>query len=339
MSKIQILDKTELLPDYLKSKYREINGFAYKESKLFIVKVNDKDVGAVRVAIRDDKVHKEGLISDLSFSDHEILSKVGSDVIKFAESYLLSLGINKIEAIVEEGKKLNYIFYDNGYWPSWKPVVISWDLENLNLDTPKDIDFNSYQFDIIHSKDFTEDFIEEISKFVFDSYQPYFRWWREYKNDYRWWRTNYDDGSLPQLEDYLKEEMIGRIRDYLLEIKNKNSIIVRGFIDGKLEGICDAIVDEKEENMVIGVAVSKKLKAKNFGSILLINALKFLKDNGVKQPIVITTSGLDDYDPTVYLYTLAGKGQIVKEYTVLIKRKFSDSSTNEIIDIGQPLSL
>lgn len=334
---IEFADKTELLPNKFKEKYRDINGFIYKDSKLFVGKKFGEEIGAIRVAIRDDKKRNHGLISDLNISQEINPSEVGKYFIEFAENYLLSKGVNKIEVIVPEGKKLNYLFYDYGYWPSRKSVVIGWNLKEIELSI--DSLPNEYSFDIVTSEEFSEKFINEISEFIFNSYQPYFRWWKEYKEDFRWWRTNYMDENIPKFDDEeLREEMINRIKEYLFEIKNKKSAIVRGFINGELKGICDAIVDN-DENMIVGVAVSKEFKAKHFGSNLLKKALQFLKDNGLETALTITTSGLDDYDPTVYLYTLSGKGQILAEYSILIKRKFSQKEKEKIIDIGQPLEI
>ena len=331
---IEFVEKTELLPQNLKTRYRDINGFVYKGSKLFVGRKFGEDIGAVRVALRDDEKRKHGLISDLNLSESFNFPEVAKEFIEFAEQYLLSMGVNKIEVIVPEGKKLNYIFYDYGYWASRKAVAIGWDLEKLDLNFKSDS--QDYEFDIVLSRDLSQELIEELSIFIFNSYQPYFRWWKEYKEDYVWWRTEYLDESIPKIEEELKDEMIGRIKEYLYEIKDKNSSIVRGFINGKLRGICDAVVDS-QENMVIGVAVDKDFKAKSFGSGLLLKALSFLKENGLKNAITITTSGLDDYDPTVYLYTLSGKGQILSEYTILVKRNFSNKEKDKITNIGQPL--
>ncbi|MFN4245129.1 MAG: hypothetical protein ACK4F9_03140 [Brevinematia bacterium] len=331
---IEFIEKNEILPPKLKQKYRDIDGFIYKESKLFVGRISGEDIGAVRVAIRDDSRRKYGLISDLNISESVNFLEVANHFIEFAENYLLSNSVTKIDAIVPEGKKLNYAFYDKGYWASRKLVAIGWDLENLNFSIEQSPP--NYKFDIVLAKDFSENFIKEISEFVFNSYQPYFRWWKEYKEDYRWWRTEYLDKNIPEIENELKEEMINRIIDYLYEIKEKNSAIVIGLVDNKLKGICDVVVDE-EENMLIGVAVDKDFKVKHFGSNILFRALNFLKSNNLKTARTITTSGLDDYDPTVYLYTLSGKGQILSEYTVLIKRNFSQNQTENIIDIGQPL--
>lgn len=333
---LDFVDKTEILPEKLKGKYRDINGFIYKDSKLFVGKRFGEEIGAIRVALRDDKKRNHGLITDLNISPEINPSEVGKYFIEFAESYLLSKGITKIEVIVPEGKKLNYLFYDYGYWPSRKSVVIGWNLKDLDLTF--DSLPNEYSFDIVLSNQFSEEFINETSEFIFNSYQPYFRWWKEYKEDFRWWRTDYMDEHIPKFDDDLKDEMISRIKDYLFEIKNKNSAIIRGFINGELKGICDAIVDN-DENMIVGVAVSKDFKAKHFGSNLLKRALSFLRENGLENAITITTSGLDDYDPTVYLYTLSGKGQILAEYSILIKRKFSQKEKENILDIGQPLEI
>lgn len=333
---VEFVERGDLIPEKLRQRYRDINGFVYKDSRIFVVKKFGEDVGAFRIAIRDDVKRKHGLITDINISESANITEIVKSIIEFAEDNLLSLGVNKIEAIVEEGKRINYVFYDYGYWPSRKSVAIGWNLEEFSF-YPEPLP-NGYSFDVVVSSDFSDEFINEISEFIFNSYQPYFRWWKEYKEDYRWWRTDYLDKNIPEFDNDLRSEMIERLKDYLYEIKSKNSAIIRGFVNGTLKGVCDAIVDY-DENMVVGVVVDKEFKARYFGSNLLLRALKFLKDNGLSKAFTITTSGLDDYDPTVYLYTLSGKGQILSEYTILIKRKFAKGKEDSIVDIGQPLEL
>ncbi len=332
---LKIVEKTELIPQKLRESYRDIDGIIYRDSRLLVGEKNGEEVAAIRIALRDDTKIKHGLISDLNVSDTALREDV-IDLIQNAVDKLVEKSVTRINAIVLDGKKFDYLFYDLGFWPSRKSVVLSWDLLELPKLQEKP---ENYKIQLIKSRDFDDELIEELSEFVFNSYQPYWRWWKEHKEVYRWWRTEYDDRNIPALEKELVSEMKERLKKYFIELKSKNACVVLGYVENKLNGVCDAIAQENEENMVIGVAVSKNLIGKHFGSYILLEALKFLRENGLKSAYTITTSGLDDYDPTVYLYTLSGKAAIIAEYNILVKNVRKEHYEEKIIDIGEPLKL
>ncbi len=88
---------------------------------------------------------------------------------------------------------------------------------------------------------------------------------------------------------------------------------------GKIVGLCDAQAVTQGDTFDWGVLISREVGGRAVGSALLGPALQWLRSQGLKTAQVTTTSGLDDYDPTVYLYVLAGGGQIRGEFLVLRK--------------------
>ncbi len=87
---------------------------------------------------------------------------------------------------------------------------------------------------------------------------------------------------------------------------------------GKIVGLCDVKADA-DDSMDWGVLISRDVGGWQIGSALLGPALTWLLDQGLKTAQVTTTSGLDDYDPTVYLYVLSGGAQIRGEFLILRK--------------------
>lgn len=73
-----------------------------------------------------------------------------------------------------------------------------------------------------------------------------------------------------------------------------------------------------DEGLEIGVVVRKGFGGEGLGSVLLNHVFRALKKKGKKKAITLATSGLDDYDPQIYLYTMNG-GKIVREYVNLQK--------------------
>ena len=73
-----------------------------------------------------------------------------------------------------------------------------------------------------------------------------------------------------------------------------------------------------DEDLEVGVVIRKGFGGDGLGSVLLNTALTSLKKKGKKKVSTLATSGLDDYDPQIYLYTMNG-GKIVREYVNLQK--------------------
>lgn len=81
----------------------------------------------------------------------------------------------------------------------------------------------------------------------------------------------------------------------------------------------DQAVGMIDENLETGVVIRKGFGGERLGSILLNQAFANLKKKGKENASTLATSGLDDYDPQIYLYTMNG-GKIVREYINLQKK-------------------
>ena len=73
-----------------------------------------------------------------------------------------------------------------------------------------------------------------------------------------------------------------------------------------------------DANLEIGVVIRKGYGGEGLGTGLLRRVLDNLKRKGKEKVTTLATSGLDDYDPQIYLYTMNG-GKIVREYICLLK--------------------
>ncbi len=109
-----------------------------------------------------------------------------------------------MDAVVVDGKGWASYFYRQGYW-SWRPtVVLGWD-----LDARKPIE-RSPDFEVRqeHHPD-----PETVARFILNSYQPYFRWWKEPREDQKWLRVELQPEDL---EDQFNRASAG-IRRQVIE--------------------------------------------------------------------------------------------------------------------------
>ena len=92
--------------------------------------------------------------------------------------------------------------------------------------------------------------------------------------------------------------------------------------DGELIGLCDAKdAPEGEDTFDWCVLVSRHFGGKGVGSTLLDHALTWLHSRGRRYAEYTSTSGLDDYDPLIYLSTIATGAQIRGEFLNLVKNR------------------
>lgn len=281
---------------------------------------NAETIGVIRTALRKHQAIKHGLITDL-FIDTEIaeseLRLLEDSLIQKAEEFLLKAGVTKIDAVVPDGQKISAPFLRNGYWASRKTVAISWDLnQKIPLDSLKPEATSDISITVDSKFDG-----EEVADFILSSYQPYWRWWKDDALDRIWERIDY---PVAQPDEVEQQTMVENRRTVLEMLHGASLVIERkkSAAGSKIIGLCDALAAAKGETFNWGVLLTRDHPGKGFGKMLLGHALQWLQQQGIKKASVLTTSGLDDYDPTVYLYTQSFGGTIQGEFLDLVKRNF-----------------
>lgn len=227
-----------------------------------------------------------GILTDLVVGDLGD-RRVGT-LITLAETRLGKLGVRTINGVVKDGQGLVRYFYQQGYQPVRRTVRLVWDLENLpKLETNPTLRVQSLK----------RPNIRRLAFFVANSYQPYWTFWKDAKNP--------------------EKEIAARLTSAL---KNTYMIWTASW-RGERCGICDAKIPKSvnADTFELGIILSKHHPGKKIGSTLLAKPLMWLKEQGVKRAQAAVTSGLDDYDPVVYLATLSTGAIIDSEYIVLQK--------------------
>ncbi|MFA6511977.1 MAG: GNAT family N-acetyltransferase [Patescibacteria group bacterium] len=305
------------IPQHLKSLHRrEVNLLWYGPSRLFGIRQaqdnkNSGFIGVIRIAMREHDAVKHGLMTDLTLEDeaHEELAK---ELIAHAEEELKKHGATKIDAVVLDGDKRTHPFQESGYWPQRKTVVIEWDLGRLPASAP---------LDGIAYEETDAPPAEEAADFILSSYQPYWRWWKNDLSDRPWERIDYPaaEPSIAEKENLAKnrEKVIAMLRAFNKEVPQRMILARKG---GEIIGLCDAKLTH-DEQFDWGVLMKRDHPGAGFGTSLLIPMLQWLKDHGRKTAEITTTSGMDDFDPTVYLYVQSCGGAIRGEFINLVKRK------------------
>jgi GNAT superfamily N-acetyltransferase len=302
-------------PEQLLGVREELNLLPYGPSAVLLAKEDGRLLGAVRCAMRDDPWRKHGLIADLQVDDERRDVGLEERLIDAAEQRLKARGARKIDAVILDGRGWAPYFYRLGYWASRKTVVMEWDLTQLGpmQDSPE------YSIERPERID-----VEEMTQVVLESYQPYWRWWREHREDQRWFRVEFPADEVPplesaELEREMRQRVIARVERFSGD-PNRTFFLARR--NGRPVGLCDAIRRSDGDQLEFGVLVLRDFGGKRLGSALLGRALHWLREGGLERARVTTTSGLDDYDPTVYLYNLSYGAQMVAEFVDLVKRNF-----------------
>lgn len=299
------------LPKRLLQLQRDVNLLWYQPSQLLVAEEEGKLRGVVRVALRDHQEVKHGLIADLQVNpEEEDVMSLSRTLIQEAEKHLLSEGVTKVDAIVLDGQKLTEPFLKEGYWASRKTVVLEWNLSELEApEAVAGIDIElTDQFDI-----------QEVTDFILSSYQPYYQWWKDDAYDRIWERIDYPAAAPDEIEQKNLADNRQRIVQ-MLERFNQDTpqrwVMARK--NGKLVALCDIKVSE-DDNFEWGILILRDHPGKGVAKVMLLTALQWLKDQGSLTAMVTATSGMDDFDPTVYLYTLSG-AQIRGEFLNCVKR-------------------
>jgi N-acetylglutamate synthase-like GNAT family acetyltransferase len=298
-------------PERLLGVREELNQLEYGPSTVLLATADGQIVGAVRYALRHDPWRKHGLIADLQVDEDYRDIGLEERLITAAEERLEGHGVRKIDALILDGQGWAPYFYRLGYWASRKTVAMEWDLRDLG---PVQ-DSHDCVVERVDRPD-----VEEMSQLVLSSYQPYWRWWREYREDKRWYRVEFPAENVPLETAELEAEMRDRVRARVRRIADESDrTIFLARHDGRLVGVCDAVRRPEGDQLEFGVLVLRDFGGKRLGSALLGRALHWLRDGGLERARVTTTSGLDDYDPTVYLYNLSYGARILAEFVDLVK--------------------
>lgn len=306
-------------PERLLGMREELNLLPYGPSTVLLTRERGRIVGAVRYALRDDPWRRHGLIADLQLDAARRDLGLEEQLIGAAEQALTALGARKIDALILDGRGWAPYFYRLGYWASRKTVAMEWDLTALGpIEAPAEC-----AIEAVARPD-----LDEVSRLVLGSYQPYWRWWREHRDDKRWERAEFPAEQAPLECAELEAEMGRRVRARLERLADDpDRILFLARHDGRAVGLCDAVRRAEGEQLDFGVLLLRDFGGKRLGSALLGRALRWLHEAGLARARVVTTSGLDDYDPTVYLYNLSYRARIVAEFVDLVKRSLGPNDS------------
>ena len=287
----------------------ERNQLAYRDSTILTARIDGAIVGAVRTAFRED-VRQHGLITDLQVGVES--PALSGALIDAAETHLVERGVTKIDALMPDGLGLAMLLEDRGYWASRKSVVMRFDLADEVAVSP-----SPDGIEIVPAR---PDDLEGATDLVLESYQPYWRWWREPRVDRRWGRIDYPADDRVMDSPTREAEIRTRVESRLMRIiQGPTSRLFLARSSSRFVGLCDARAGAGGDHLDFGVLLRRDSGGRGLGSALLSRALEWLRASGEPFARVTTTSGLDDYDPTVYLYNLAFGAVIEAEYVDFVK--------------------
>lgn len=296
LNPISIVKLQKLPPEFQKNT-QEPNLLEYKDHEILVALEGEEVIGSVRLALRTVSL-KSGLITDLGVDKKHQNRGLEEKLVKSAEVRLKELKVKEVDGVCRDGIGHVRYFYRSGYKPFRRTVFVEWDLAQLlNLEVS-----NEYLVKVhLRSDRMGSSEVEEV---ILNSLQPYWTPWK-------------DPSFIRQPMDFAGQEKQKRLKEKLDELfKDKTYRVFIAYQNGKALGLVDA--RKNQSNLVFGVAIRKDFKGRRLGSTLLCKALGYLKKLDLKKAAAISTSGLDDYDPQIYLYTLSG-GKIVKEYIDLKK--------------------
>jgi predicted N-acetyltransferase YhbS len=271
-------------------------------------------LGAVRLAMRERPTRPHGLIADLIVDDDLRETGLPERLIEAAEDGLRARGAEKADAVVLDGKGWASYFYRLGYWSSRRTVVLAWDLPRRKP-IERSPDFEVRQVDRPDP--------EETARFILNSYQPYFRWWKEPREDQKWFRVELQPEDL---EDQFQRASVD-VRERVVDaVGSAGSLAPQTYFlayrDGRLVGLCDARdAPAGQDTFEWCVLVAREYGGRQLGSTLFDHALEWLQRRGRQTAEYTATSGLDDYDPLIYLATVAAGGAIRGEFLNLVKTR------------------
>ena len=315
-----IIEPLATVPERLLGVRRELNLLRYGPSELLVAHRGEEIIGAVRLAQRDDPELRHGLITDLTVeTDQEGAADLAERLIEAAEQRLRTHEVTKIDALILDGQGLALPFYNLGYWSSRRTVVLGWDLTNL-ADIPLP--------DHVRIVETPHPDPVEVGRLVLNSYQPYWTWWKDPRKDRKWYRVELQPTDLPGFAERAEARVRAAVEAAISKANGPGEPKQTYFIayhDERPVALCDAKVpSEGEDAFDWGVLVLRDFGGKGLASSLLSRALHWLRDQGQTTADLTVTSGLDDYDPIVYVATVANRAQIRGEFLNLVKRLFDD---------------
>lgn len=298
-----------LAPERVRTGRREADLLWYGPSTVLAARTNRGDVGAVRIAVRADRA-ADGLVTDVMVDEPFRQTALSVELIMAAEQQLVGLGATRVSGVILDGRGRSEPFLVAGYQPFRKTVVVEWNLAGLkDLERPVDLDVGIV--DRINP--------EEVAEFIFSSYQPYWQWWKETGDEQAVGRAEY---PVSESTDVRAKQRAANWDRVVAALRQFNTTVPQRMIiaqnNGHIVGLCDAKADP-DDSMDWGVLIHRDSHSRQLGSALLKPALDWLRQQGLKTAQMTTTSGLDDYDPTVYLYVLVGGAQMRGEFLVLRK--------------------
>lgn len=307
----------EQVPERIGGVRQELNQLWYGPSEVLVARHpgdGDDVLGAVRLAMRARPSRPHGLIADLVVDGSRRETGLPERLIQAAEARLKTRGAEKIDAVIVDGQGWASYFYRCGYWSSRRMVVLTWDLRARKL-VERSQDFEVRQVERPDA--------EELARFIVNSYQPYFRWWKEPREDQKWLRVELQPEDLMDQYERAAEEVRRRVTELIrLAGSTCPQTFFLAYKDGELVGLCDAKdAPEGEDTFDWCVLVTRQDGGKGIGSTLLDCALEWLAQRGRTTAEYTSTSGLDDYDPLIYLSTVVTGAGIRGEFLDLVKTR------------------
>ncbi|HEX2184899.1 MAG TPA: GNAT family N-acetyltransferase, partial [Chloroflexota bacterium] len=225
----------ESTPERIGGIRQELNQLWYGPSEVLVARRSPDDqevLGAIRLAMRERPQRPHGLLADLVVDEALRESGLPEQLIDAAESRLKARGAEKIDAVIVDGRGWAAYFYRRGFWSSRRTVVLAWDLTSRKT-IERSPDFTIRQVDRPDP--------ETTGRFILNSYQPYFRWWKEPREDQKWERVELqpssDDDQFERAEATVRQRVVEAVRQagqdapqtyFLAEYR------------GELVGLCDA---------------------------------------------------------------------------------------------------
>lgn len=299
------------LPESVRGTNRELNMIHYDQNRVHLACREDEILGAIRSAIRVDDRRDHGFLGDLQIEEENRHQGLEELLIRAGERRLFEdEGLDRIDAVMEDGEGWTQYFFRRGFWSSRKTVDLAW---NLQKRAPYDVpDPEGIQLEATRDPD-----RDELQSFILNSYQPYWRFWKEYKEDMRWMKVEYGNDPEPPRSEEIRREMRDRVHRRLEGFDAEEDQVVflaRDEDDGDIIAACDALDSRRGDTFEWGMMAEYDYGVKDLGTALVGRALNWLHDRGHEVARIKTTSGLDDYDPTVYLYTVSCQAQFLGEY-------------------------
>lgn len=297
---------------------RELNHLSYGPSEILVARAldtpADQVVGAVRLAMRERPAKPHGLIADLVVDENLRQSGLPEQLLAAAEERLKQRGAQKLDAITVDGRGWASYYYRRGFWSSRRMVVLTWDLQNRPT-VERSTGIRVEQGERPEP--------ETIARFILNSYQPYYRWWKEAREDQKWDRVELQEDDRKDKFQRATAEIRQRVIEAVAEAgRERPQTYFLAYQEGELIGLCDAKdAPEGQDSFDWCVLVSRSFGGKGLGSTLLDHALEWLSARGRRHAEYTATSGLDDYDPLIYLSTVVTGAQIRGEFLNLVKNR------------------